>query len=99
MTIHETREGNSLTVAVEGRLDTLAAPDLEKTLDNCPPSIGELVLDFEKMEYISSAGLRTVLHAQKIMQNRGGSLRIRNTNKLVYDVFRVTGLANILQFE
>ena len=98
MTLHETRVGDSLTVAVEGRLDAVSAPELTEYLDSQYPTVQELTFDFEKMEYISSAGLRAVLQAQKKMQDCGG-IRIVNTCKPVYDVFKLTGLTEVLRFE
>lgn len=98
MTINEIRNGDSLTIAPEGRLDTLSAPELDALLQKQYPSLTELIFDFEKLDYISSAGLRVVVKAEKAMKDRGG-VKIRNANKLVKGVFAVTGFDQILHFE
>jgi len=98
MTIQEIRNGDSLTVALEGRLDTLSSPDLEAFLEKYYPSLTELIFDMEKLDYVSSAGLRVLLKAHKAMQAHGGVL-IRNANKLVMEVFAVTGFADVFRFE
>ncbi len=87
-----------MTVVLEGRLDTLSSPDLEEYLKKYYASITDLTFDMEKLEYISSSGLRAILKAQKAMQDKGGIL-IRHANKLVMGVFQVTGFDNILRFE
>ena len=98
MTIHENRFGTTLTVALEGRLDTLSAPELETYLERNCPSADKLILDLEWLEYISSAGLRVILKAQKAMQDREGVL-IRHANRLVMGVFHVTGFVDLFDFE
>ena len=98
MTINDIRNGDSLTVVLEGRLDTLSSPDLEAYLAKYYASITDLTFDLEKLEYMSSSGLRAILKAQKAMQDKGGVL-IRHANKLVMGVFNVTGFDNILRFE
>ena len=91
-------EGSKLTVALEGRLDTATAPQLEEQLKAQIGSVSELVLDFEALEYISSAGLRVLLSAQKIM-NRQGSMKIMHVNEVIREVFDVTGFRDILTIE
>lgn len=91
-------EGSKLTVALEGRLDTATAPQLEEQLKAQIGSVTELVLDFEALEYISSAGLRVLLSAQKIM-NRQGSMKIMHVNEVIREVFDVTGFSDILTIE
>ena len=91
-------EGSKLTVALEGRLDTATAPQLEEQLKAQIGSVSELVLDFEALEYISSAGLRVLLSAQKIM-NRQGSMKIMHVNEVIREVFDVTGFSDILTIE
>lgn len=98
MTINKTNEGNKLTVAVEGRLDTTTAPDLEKELKEGLEGITELIIDFEKLEYISSAGLRVLLSAQKVM-NKQGSMKVCKVNSNINEIFEVTGFADILTIE
>ncbi len=98
MTIKETRMDGTLTVFLEGRLDTTTSPELDELLDKYYPSIDELIFDFEKLDYLSSAGLRVLLKAQKALNNRGGIL-IRHASKLVMSVFEVTGFTELLRFE
>ena len=97
MTINKNLEGEKLTVAVEGRLDTSTAPELEKELSNLA-GIKELVLDFAKLEYVSSAGLRVLLASQKVMNGQGKML-IKNVNETIMEVFEITGFADILTIE
>lgn len=98
MTINKKVEGTELTLAVEGRLDTVTAPELEAALKSSLDGIKELVFDFAALEYVSSAGLRVLLSAQKIM-NKQGSMVIRNVGEMVMEVFEVTGFSDILTIE
>ena len=98
MTITKQSEGTSLTVAVAGRLDTVTSPDLEAELKASLDGVTDLTLDFAGLEYISSAGLRVLLTAQKRM-NAQGSMRVRNVNETVGEVFEVTGFADFLTIE
>ena len=98
MTINKELSGTTLTVKVEGRLDTTTAPQLESELKESLTGINELNLDFAALEYISSAGLRVVLSAQKIM-NKQGKMIVRNVNETVMEVFEVTGFVDILTIE
>lgn len=98
MTINKTLSGAQLTVALTGRLDTITAPQLEAELKSSLDGVDSLDLDFAGLEYISSAGLRILLSAQKIM-NRQGRMVIRNVNEIVLEVFRVTGFTDILTIE
>ena len=95
MTITKAQNGSELTVALEGRLDTVTSPDLEAELKNSMDGAESLVLDFSKLDYISSAGLRVLLSAHKTMARKGG-LKITNVNEIVREVFDVTGFADIL---
>lgn len=95
MTISKNLEGKKLTILLEGRLDTTTSPALEAELKDALTGITELVFDFEKLEYISSAGLRILLANQKIM-NKQGSMVIKNVNEVIAEVFEVTGFADIL---
>ncbi len=95
MTIQTNKEADTLNVAVAGRLDTTTAPELEATLKAATAGVRELVLDFSALEYISSAGLRVILGAQKVM-NKQGSMVIKNVNATVMEVFEITGFADIL---
>lgn len=95
MTITKTTNGTELTVFIEGRLDTTTAPQLETELKASTPGITKLALDFAQLQYISSAGLRTILSAQKTM-NKQGTMVICNVNETISEVFEVTGFADIL---
>ncbi|EOT24469.1 anti-anti-sigma factor [Eubacterium sp. 14-2] len=98
MIITKTTDGTSLTLVLEGRLDTMTAPQLESELRDSIEGIDKLFLDFASLEYISSAGLRILLSTQKIM-NKQGSMVIRNANEGVMDIFDITGFADILTIE
>ncbi len=98
MTISKNVTGTTLTMEVEGRLDTMTAPELEKALKESLDGMTELVLDFTNLEYVSSAGLRVLLSAQKIM-NKQGRMVIRNVCETVMEVFEVTGFSDILTVE
>lgn len=98
MEIKKTAEGTRLTVALEGRLDTLSSRDLEKELRATVPGLTELVFDFEKLTFITSAGLRVISLAKKLM-NKQGHMVIRNTQADVMEVFDATGLSAFLEFE
>ncbi len=98
MTIKKNLSGGTLTVAVEGRLDTVTAPDLEKELKSSLGDVDELIMDFAKLEYISSAGLRVLLSAHKVMSQKDG-MKLINVNELVMEVFEVTGFSDILDIE
>ena len=95
MMISKALEGSKLTIILEGRLDTTTSPALEAELKDALTGITELVFVFEKLEYISSAGLRILLANQKIM-NKQGSMVIKNVNEVIAEVFEVTGFADIL---
>lgn len=98
MTINKAQEGTTLTIMLEGRLDTTTAPQLEAELKQSVQDTKELLFDFAKLEYISSAGLRVLLSAQKVM-NRQGKMVIRNVNEIIMEVFEVTGFVDILTVE
>ncbi|MCR5221417.1 MAG: STAS domain-containing protein [Lachnospiraceae bacterium] len=95
MKINKNQEGNVLHLAIEGRLDTTTAPTLEEDLQSSLNGIEELDFDFSDLEYISSAGLRVLLSAQKVM-NKQGKMQIRNVNADIMDVFDITGFTDIL---
>ena len=98
MTINKTAEAGKLTISLEGRLDTGTAPQLEAELKSSLDGVTTLVLDFTGLEYISSAGLRVLLGAQKVMAKQGGMV-IRNVNEVISEVFEVTGFVDILNIE
>lgn len=96
MTVTTNIENEKMTVAVEGRLDTSTAPELEAALIDIPTEVNELDLNLEKTEYVSSAGLRVILSLHKRMAKSAGSLYISNVNDSVKEVFDVTGFSDIL---
>ena len=98
MTISKTENGKELTIALEGRLDTMTAPELEAELNQSMGGAESLVLDFSKLDYISSAGLRVLLSAHKAMSAKDG-MKVTNVNEIVKEVFDVTGFADILTIE
>lgn len=98
LNINKKTEGTNTCLALEGRLDTITAPELEKELKNSVDGVTELVMDFEKLEYISSAGLRVLLSAQKIM-NKQGSMKLLNVSESIMEIFEVTGFSDILTIE
>ena len=95
MDINKILEEDKLTVKLNGRLDTNTAPELEEELKKDLPNVTDLVLDFEDLKYISSAGLRVVLTTQKTM-NKQGTMAIENVNDLIMEIFEATGFSNIL---
>ena len=98
MEIIKTQNESSLILALVGRLDTTTAPQLEAEVKESLEGVTELTLDFEKLDYISSAGLRVVLSAQKTM-NKQGSMVVKNVNSDIAEVFEITGFADILTIE
>ena len=98
MTITEKRDGKKLELNLEGRLDTMTAPELEAKISQSIGDIDSLVLNFEKLDYISSAGLRVLLATHKNMAGKEG-LHTVNVNDLVQEVFEVTGFADILNID
>ena len=98
MTIQQIKNEKALTVALEGRLDTMTAPELEAALKTALEGVEELTFDFEKLDYISSAGLRVLLAAQKTMNNQG-SMKVKNANEIILEIFEVTGFSDILMIE
>lgn len=98
MKIDKSIDNGKACYAVEGRLDTTTAPDLESALKGDMGGITELVLDFSKLDYISSAGLRVLLSAHKVMSKKGG-MKLTHVNEMVQEVFEVTGFSDILTIE
>lgn len=98
MEIKKNANGSTLTIALDGRLDTTSAPALEAELNASTSGVKELVFDFEQLKYISSAGLRVILSAQKIM-NKQGSMKIKNVNADIKEIFEITGFNDILVIE
>ena len=98
MTIEKNLNSTELTVAIGGRLDTTTAPELEIALKESFEGVEKLVLDFACLEYLSSAGLRVLLAAQKTM-NKQGEMIIKNVNETITEIFEVTGFIDILTIE
>ena len=98
LNIQKTVENNEASFTLEGELDTITAPELEKALQQTLPGLTKLTLDFTGLDYISSAGLRVLLTAQKIMNKQGGML-VRNVNKDILEVFEITGFSDVLTIE
>lgn len=98
MTIEKSMEDKQLTLTLTGRLDTTTAPQLETELKRSIGGVESLVLNFADLEYLSSAGLRVLLAAQKVM-NKQGKMVIRNVNETISEVFEITGFSDILTIE
>ena len=99
LNINKTVEEAKAVVALEGRLDTVTAPELESDLMGIIEGIDELVLDFAELDYISSAGLRVLLSAQKMMNKKEGAMKIINVKDVIMDIFDMTGFLDILTVE
>lgn len=98
MTITKKQNGEALEIAIEGRLDTMTSPELEAELNKSLDGVETLVINFSKLDYISSAGLRVLLATQKVM-NRQGSMTIRHVSDVIHEIFEVTGFVDILSIE
>lgn len=98
LNIAKNKKDSTLTLVLDGRVDTTTAPQLEKEIKGSIDGISELILDFAKLDYISSAGLRVLLSAQKAM-NKQGEMKILNVNETVMEILDVTGFVDILTIE
>ena len=98
MTVTTNLEGTKLTVAVEGKLGTASAPELENAIRSNVSGVTELIFDFAKLEYMASAGLRVLLSSAKVMRNQG-SMKIVNVTEPVMEVFTFTGMADVMDIE
>lgn len=98
MNIEKNLNEDVLTVKVSGGLDTTTAPELETVLTESLDEVKELILDFDELEYISSAGLRVILQAQKTMEEQG-SMKVIGVNEEIMEVFDITGFVDILTIE
>ena len=98
MEINKQTDGTNLTLTLAGRLDTITAPELEAVLKDSLDGIEELVFDVSALEYLSSAGLRVLLGAQKTM-NKTGQMSIRHVNATIMEIFEVTGFTDIFTIE
>ena len=101
MTIDKILNGTELTIILEGRLDTTTAPELETVLlEQLEGDVSDLIFDFEKLEYISSAGLRVLLSTQRIMNKKeNGSMKVIHVGEMIMEIFEVTGFTEILTIE
>ena len=95
MTINQTKNGSALTLALEGRLETTTAPELDALIKSELDGVTELTFDFSDLEYISSAGLRVLLAAQKLM-NKQGSMKLTGVNDIVMEILDITGFSEVL---
>ncbi len=98
MLITKTQTEKEMTFILEGRLDTTASPDLEEALLENISGITSLIIDMKNLAYISSAGIRVVLSAQKLM-NKQGTMVVKNVNEVIMEVFEITGFTDILTIE
>ena len=98
MTIEKITDGNVLTLILNGRLDTTTAPRLEGELKHSIDGVEKLIFDFASLEYLSSAGLRVLLAAQKVM-NRQGEMIVKNVNETISEIFEITGFSDVLTIE
>ena len=99
LNIKRSEENEAASFALEGRLDTVTAVELEKAIQQTLPGVKAVTLDFEKLDYISSAGLRVLLSAQKQMNAKGGDMKLRRVNENILEIFAVTGFSDILTIE
>jgi len=97
MTVKSIKNGNSITLSVKGRVDTTTAPELEQAVKNCE-GISELIIDMNELEYISSAGLRVILYANKMM-NGNGSMKLINVSAPIMEILDITGFTDIITIE
>ena len=98
MDIVKNYDGKELTIQIKGRIDTVTAPDFENEINDEIGKFDSLILDFTDLEYISSAGLRTLKIIHIKMQKKGGSLTIKNVSDNIMEVFEMTGFAGLLNF-
>ena len=98
LNINKVKEGSKLTIAIEGRLDTTTAPQLENVINAEIEGVTDLTFDLKALDYISSAGLRVLLSSQKIM-NKQGSMVVKNSSEEVLEIFEVTGFSDIFTIE
>lgn len=99
MDINLNKDGSALAIALKGRLDTTTAPELDAEISNNIEGITAITFDFAELEYISSAGLRTLLATQKKMNAASGTMVIKNANSIIKEAFEITGFMDILTVE
>ena len=99
LNIVKKQDGDTLTVKLDGRLDTNTAPDFQTEMEPLLNDISKLVLDFEKLDYISSAGLRVLLKTFQVMEAKDGRMVLKNVNEDLYDVLKLSGFVDFLEIE
>ena len=99
MKVRSTVEGGRTTLAVSGRIDTTTAPELQRAVDALPAGVKELIFGFADVEYISSAGLRVMLHANKLMLAGGGTMSVEGAVPAVREVFAITGFDSVIDLK
>lgn len=99
MSLNIEKKAGESTILLKGRLDTTTAPELEEYLEKELQNMTEVVLDMGELEYISSAGLRVLLMAQKVMNQKNGTLKLIHVNEMIQEVFEITGFTDILTIE
>ena len=98
MNINVNKDGEKLSILLEGRIDTVTAPEFSKAIEDNIEGVKELILDFDKLDYISSAGLRVLLTTQKNI-TKVGTMKLINVKDVIMDVFNITGFVDILTIE
>ena len=98
MTISKNQEGNAVELTLSGSLDMTTAPQLEAEIQQISGDVTDLAFDLAQLEYISSAGLRALLQAQKLM-NKQGTMVVRHVNEAIMEVFEITGFSDMLTIE
>ncbi len=99
LTINESGNGTELTVTLEGKITSKTAPEFESAMENIPEGTETLILDFEGLEYLTSAGLRVLLTVQQKMENEGSVMKLRNVNAAIMKIFDSTGFIDVLTIE
>ena len=99
MTIRKTRDGDTLLLALEGRLDTTTAPQLQEALIPEFDQVKNICLDFEELIYVSSAGLRVILMGEKTAQKKGAEMTLINVSEEILEIFEMTGFSDILHIK
>lgn len=100
MTINQNKTTDALTLGLEGRLDTITAPELEEVVEKISEDVNKLVIDMAKLEYISSAGLRVILAAHRLMcEGRAGTMTVKNVSDGIMEIFDMTGFTDVLNIE
>ncbi len=99
LTINRNKNGDELTVSLEGKITSKTAPELESEIERMPQDVKTLILDFEGLEYLTSAGLRVLLAAQQKMEEAGSVMKLRNINNAIMNIFNSTGFIDVLTIE